>query len=255
MTKELKIKKIDKKSIIWAILLGDGTKSSKNIINFSHTDKQKEYCLWKINFLRSLGFEVKYSEYKNVNTNKGVYNYYRGRVRIDFGDEIDKRMYRRIVNGRPIDKHVPKYIIKRLHPLALLIWFMDDGGFYWHRLKAPKNGITRQASIAINSFDEDSCRNIIVGLKEAYDLNLKLHKDRGGYRLYFSATEFRKFIDIVNPYIYLVPESMKYKFCMRYVENRLLNSKLLCEKYNLCGKSCDNPDVFCIEENSICKDV
>ena len=243
---KLKLRKIDKKSIIWAILLGDGSKSSKNVVNFTHTDAQKDYCLWKINFLRKLGFKVNYSYYPNHKTSKGVYNYHRGRVVIDFGDEIDKRMYKGIDKWRPIDKVVPKYIVKRLHPIALLIWFMDDGGFYWHRRKSCNTSITRQASLSIHGFDEDSKRNIVTGLYEAYGLNLKLHKDKDSFRLYFSATEFKKFLDIVEPYLYLVPDSMKYKFCMRYVENLRKDSKDMCSKYNLCKKSCGNPDVFCI---------
>lgn len=246
MKNEIKISNKDKKGIIYGLLLGDASKPCKNIIEFSHTDKQKEYCYWKIEFLKELGFTTYMKTYDNVKTNYGIFNYYRGKVTISFGDDIDKRMYQYTDSkGRPINKKVTKYVMQRIHPIGLLLWFMDDGSFIWHRRLTDKTSITRQATIAINGFDNDSMNNIVKGLKERFDLNLKLHKDHKSFRLYFSATEFRKFIDIVRPYLFIVPKHMLYKFCMRYTKTRRTDSIHLYSNYNLCSGSCLIPDKFC----------
>ena len=77
--------------------------------------------------------------------------------------------------------------------------------------------------------------------KERFDIDLKIHKDHSGfdkyknkvyYRLYFNATNFRKFIDVVRPYIKYIPHEFYYKFNMKYEPNRIKKSQEYSEKYN-----------------------
>ena len=59
------------------------------------------------------------------------------------------------------------------------------------------------------------------------------YEDKLYYRLYFNATNFRKFFDIVRPYLKYIPKEFYYKFDMKYKPNRLKNSIEFSKKYNL----------------------
>ena len=52
------------------------------------------------------------------------------------------------------------------------------------------------------------------------------------YRLYFNATNFRKFFDVIRPYLQYIPKEFYYKFNMQYIPNRIRDSLEFSEKYN-----------------------
>ena len=78
--------------------------------------------------------------------------------------------------------------------------------------------------------------------KERFDIDLKIHKDNSSfekykesiyYRLYFNATNFRKFFDIVRPYLEYIPKEFYYKFNMQYIPGRGRDTSESANKYNL----------------------
>ena len=53
------------------------------------------------------------------------------------------------------------------------------------------------------------------------------------YRLYFNATALRLLIDIVRPYLWLVPRDMRYKLHMDYRPTKLSTSAEYIKRYNI----------------------
>ena len=71
-------KKVSKevKSLLIAMLLGDGTISNNYVFKLCHSSDQEEYLLWKISQLNNLGIKnnglKRYVSSKGYNVGKGV---------------------------------------------------------------------------------------------------------------------------------------------------------------------------------------
>lgn len=226
-------------------LLGDATMHTLTKMNIRHTEKQKEYCLWKKDLFESFGLRTNYYLIKDVETQYGNFDYHHVSVWLPSSKNL-KGLYSDRTNTRWKNKVVKKVVMRQITPLGLLLWYLDDGSLSVK--KTNRGGVARQATIAIHGFDMQSKLNIMKGLQEYWGINTKLHKDGDSHRLYFSATEFQKFISIVKPYIHLVPQSMRYKLCMRYEINRLKQSSELVESYNVCKKSSQNLICDCVKK-------
>ena len=239
----MKITKKEQPRILYGALLGDSYRRSRYKLEFRHTEKQKEYAMWKISFFKSIGIKCSFKDIGLKQTNYGEFHYYEGRIDISkYNSNIFDIMYDK--NNKKI---VPKRVIRDIHPIGLMIWFMDDGCLSIHVNKKRPTSISRQAFLNVQGFNRTSIMNIKTGLFEYWGIKTNLHKDRNNLRLYLSAKEFQKFIDIIRPYLKIIPKSMRYKFCMQYKKNSRNNSEELCEKYNLCksinGCNCNNRNV------------
>ena len=225
------VEKFSEKEICYALfgtILGDSwVKNYKTTawIKISHTEKQKEY----VNFFKNLAevWGLKSTKiYQYVQeTNYGTYKYYSCNIKLPtkrhFGLE---RTYK---DGKKI---VSPYVLNRISVFGLLLWYLDDGSLTVH---TKKNGsVSRSASIATHSFTYNENLAIQRMFKDRFDIDVSVNRDKTYNYIYINAENFRKFIDIVRPYLKLVPKDMMYKFNMKYVKNRLKDSELLVANYN-----------------------
>jgi len=76
----------------------------------------------------------------------------------------------------------------------------------------------RQAKLATYCFSEDEHMLIRDIINDRFNLELYMRysKSHSQYIICFSMNGFRKFIDLVRPYILTLPPSMLYKFNMKY---------------------------------------
>lgn len=239
----MKITKKEQPRILYGTLLGDSYRSSRYKLAFRHTEKQKEYAMWKVSFFNSIGIESSFKDLGLKETNYGIFHYYEGKMNVKkYNSRTFELMYDS--DGKKI---VPKRIIRDIHPIGLMIWFMDDGCLSIRTNKNRPTSISRQAFLNVQGFNRTSIMNIKTALFEYWGIKTNLHKDHNSFRLYMSAKEFQKFIDIIRPYLKIIPRSMKYKFCMQYKKNSRNDSEILCEKYNLCdslnGCNCNSKNV------------
>jgi len=106
-------------------------------------------------------------------------------------------------------KVVPKNIHQMLTPIALAIWFMDDGSLQTHGNSRTKNSTY---ILHTEGFTFQDNKILQKALGDVFGLQTSLHKDtrENGtlYRLYIGASDSKKFREIVEPYILPV---MKYK--------------------------------------------
>lgn len=217
---------------MYGLFLGDGTYKHGRLINV-HTNKQRFYVEWQEHLFKYIGLNVQ-SKYDYIRkTQFGYYEYSHISV------EVPKRFYFETLNKCFDDngkKIVSNYVLNHINEFGLLLWFLDDGQFNVH---TSNNKTSRFGYLNTQSFTFEENKMIQRMFKVRFDIDLSIHKDNSGfdkskvyYRLYFNATNFRKFIDIVRPYIKYIPHEFYYKFNMKYEPNRIKKSQEFSEKYN-----------------------
>lgn len=217
---------------LYGLMLGDGSLSG-GYLRCVHTNKQRFYVEWLEQIFNSFGIETcsKY-DYKR-NTTFGIYMYSDVKIKIPNKEEFKKNT---LLNGK---KYLSDAVLENINPFGLLLWFLDDGS--WH-VSFKDNYAKRFGYLNTQGFSYEDNVRIKDMFKERFDIDLRIHTDKSGikghedklyYKLYFNATNFRKFFDIVRPYLKYIPKEFYYKFDMKYKPNRLKNSIEFSKKYNL----------------------
>jgi len=185
-------------SILGGLLLGDGhleaiTRDQTYRLKVEHSLKQKEYVDWLCDefadFIRKEPYtkikslhEKQFSCYGFTTCSSGLFQFYA----------------RQFYSGRK--KIIPKLFAKLIDPLALAIWFMDDGSF---------KSIHHKTYI-IHSVGYAKCDLVIVQkvLNEKFGIKVALHKQYDRWRIYFLSETAHKFKKLIERHV--IP-SMRYK--------------------------------------------
>lgn len=179
------------KQLIFGSLLGDGTiaqgKSDKNPrFSEGHSIKQKSYLLFKYKALKP--FSGKFIEY---NTKWG------GEVKFSTYNHPEFVPFRKMFYdyaGRKMIKRCT--LFKITHPLALAMWFGDDGS-------KEKDSYR----LATGAYNVQELNDMIHWLKKVFRIRSYLHKH--GKYYYLSIREDRSlFSKVIKPYL---PKCMYYK--------------------------------------------
>ncbi len=178
-------------------LLGDGgLQLQKNGINAyfreGHSTKQREYLKWKKKYLKK--FDPKFSETSTFD--KRTNKYYHHAILWTAVNPILTGYYKSLYKGGK--KRIGKNILNKVGPMALAIWYCDDGSFGY---------INQNGKIATYLSYEDN-KLISDFLKEKFGINCTVNRDGKSYYLYFSVKEIRKFLNLIKDYI---PKCMNYK--------------------------------------------
>lgn len=201
------VKKLNKeqKSLLIALLLGDGTISSNYVFKLSHSEEQREFLEWKVKLASEAGFKLngikKYISKCGYNVGKNV-------LYSQFSINPTIKALRRTV-------YIPKKTITRkllnwLNPLGIAIWFMDDGHI---NVNTSKQRSSIQHTIKIATCVDLNTANIIIKyFKDVWNINFRLFKE--GKNTYSIASSYEEdcynFVKLVKPYITQVP-SLLYK--------------------------------------------
>lgn len=97
-------------------------------------------------------------------------------------------------------KIIPKMIGKLLTPLAIAIWFMDDG--------SSKSKKHRAKIFNTQCFSEKEVRLLIKVLKNKFSINAKLREQKDGYQIYVLSDSVDDFQKLIGRYVI---DSMRYK--------------------------------------------
>lgn len=187
-------------------LLGDGTivKTAHGFrFSMCHAKKQLPYLLWKKEQLPNLimAHPTKYQ------------SYYKGYPTVQFHlhsihhpqlEQIYHLFYKDGV------KTITMELLNQLEPLAIAVWYMDDGSFN-------SNPNSLQVIWSTDSFTKEENELIIDWFMQTHGIEIKLqymknnHTSFGGkpsYRLRINRTKVDKFFDLIRPYIH---PTMLYK--------------------------------------------
>lgn len=199
----------DLKAMIVGSILGDGSvrrRVKKNTcMSFGHCEKQEQYLRWKVSIFEKYGLHTgrvalyvhKSDRYKSgecrtwhsVTRMNALFNFYRE----NFYDESGKKY----INFEHLD----------VSPMALAIWFMDDG-----------QKCTRSYQINTQSFSREELEKLCKYLLDKYELEFTIDKLNV---LYLRTKCIKRFESIIEPYLH---ETMRYKLRVLGKEEELLES-------------------------------
>lgn len=195
----------EQKSLLIALLIGDGTISSNYVFKLSHSTLQREYLEWKVGLLNK--YRIKNNGIKEYISKCG-YNVRKGVLYSQMSLIPTIKALRRSV-------YIPKKTITRkllewLNPLGLAIWYMDDGCINVNTSKQ-RSSIQHTIKIA-TCVDNDAIKTIINYFDEVWGIHFRPFKEGKNTYSIASSSELdcKKFIKIVKPYIEQVP-SFLYK--------------------------------------------
>lgn len=167
------------RSLIVGTLLGDGAMRCKRnaLLEINHCAAQREYVDWKYENLRDLVSTAPKARLGNG-----------GRVAYRFTTRSLPELtpfYQAFYSaGR---KRIPDLV---LTPLALAVWFMDDG-----------SKSRRSLYLNTQQFDAASQARLMAMLDEQWGIGCSLNRDKQYYRIRIAVGGVPRFVDLVAPYL------------------------------------------------------
>jgi len=181
------------RSVIVGCLLGDGYLTLNGSLQVEQCLEQKEYVTWKYEMLLDIAGKrpkmVERFDRRTLKTYRSV-RFYTRAVLKDF----------RSVFYQDRKKIVPSLLGNILDPLAVAVWFMDDGG---RGARTPR-GLVFNTS-CYSAHEQVLLREILY---DSFGLVTSIHQHGKGYQLYIRAESFSLFSELVSPYLIA---SMRYK--------------------------------------------
>ncbi len=186
-------------------LMGDGalspTRSAHGArFRFTHGAKQVQYCDWKVSLFANVGVS------RSVGSD--------GAVRCDVTPlpelaELRNAVY---VGGKKV---LSDDYLKRLTPLSLAIWYMDDGSFTLRAkgLQARTRDGSGRSEICVEAMEPTTRTRLAAHLHDAWGISPTL-VDRGGKAyLVFAKDETAKLHALIAPFVH---PSMEYKLLPKF---------------------------------------
>lgn len=192
------------KEIILGTLLGDSS-----IIESSHTKgyvkmcqgrDQFQYLVWKMKALKSLvgTFGISYQ-------NKDKRDAWKSKMRIHTWS-LSQTYLHHLYNDfyRNGVKVVRLNVLRRLTPMSLAVWYMDDGSIVYQR------DTIYAVRLYTNGFTVEDNQIIIDYMNESWGIKFDILCDKRSNTYFLNARKIEadKFLALVSPYIH---GSMKYK--------------------------------------------
>jgi len=182
-------------SILLGTILGDGYLQKTGLRNarlkLEHGEGQKEYLLWKgKQFPRLFLGKPVYLERLHPKTNH-VYKYWRWQSNSTPILGTWHRLFYK--NGK---KCLPQDLVKLLNqPLALAVWYMDDGCFY-------QNNHNRYSMIYLGCVSLGEAKTACKAISRSFNIYPRVYdKKEKGYALFFPVEETRKLHDLIRAHV------------------------------------------------------
>ncbi|MGV0643428.1 intein-containing recombinase RecA [Mycolicibacterium sp. XJ2546] len=195
--------------VVLGSLMGDGNLSpnlrDRNGVRFrlGHGAKQVDYLEWKTALLGNIKHSTRTSE--------------AGARFVDFTPLPELAELQRAVYLGDGKKFLSEEYLKALTPLALAIWYMDDGSFSLRSkgLQQRTAGGSGRIEICVQAMSEGARIRVRDYLRDTHGLNVRLRQvgTTGQSVLVFSTDATAKFQELVAPYM---APSMEYKLLPRF---------------------------------------
>ena len=195
--------------VVLGSLMGDGNLSpnrhDRNGVRFrmGHGAKQIDYLQWKTDLLGNIQHSVR----ENA----------KGARFVDFTPLPELGELQRAVYLGDGKKFLSEEYLKALTPLALAIWYMDDGsvGVRSKGLQQRTEGGSGRIEICVEAMTEGSRQRLCDYLRDTHglDVRLRLSGTAGKAVLVFSTAASAKFQELVAPFM---ASSMEYNLLPRF---------------------------------------
>lgn len=194
--------------VVLGSLMGDGNltphRGDRTGVQFQlgHGAKQGEYLQWETALLGN----IKHAVRKNA----------KGASVVDFAPLVELAELQRAVYLGGSQKFLSEEYLKVLTPLALAIWYMDNGSFTLRSrgLRERIGGDSGRIEICVEALTEGTRTRLRDYLRDTHGLDVRLRLIGSVKKavLVFSAAATEKFQELVAPY---VEPSMAYKLLPR----------------------------------------
>ena len=195
--------------LILGSLMGDGALSpntrgrSGTRFRMGHGARQAVYLDWKVEMLGNIPCS------RSINA--------KGAVFADVHPLPELAELREAVYFGDGKKHLTWEYLKALTPLALAVWYLDDGCFTLRskRVQERTRGGTGRIEICVDAMSPGSRQRLVEYLRDSRGLDVKLC-ERGARQqsvLQFTTASTEKFQRLVAPYVH---PSMEYKLLPRF---------------------------------------
>jgi recombination protein RecA len=195
--------------VVLGALMGDGSLSpnlrdrSGTRFRMGHGAKQADYLDWKVSLLGNVGHTRTASA--------------KGAVFADFTPLPELSELREAVYFGDGKKHLSWEYLKSLTPLALAVWFMDDGSFTVRSkgVQARTAGGAGRIEIVVEAMSPGSRERLVRYLRDTHKLDVQLVTKgaRQVSAIRFTTAASEKFQKLVAPYVH---PSMGYKLLPRF---------------------------------------
>lgn len=199
--------------VLFGSLLGDGclTFSNRNINPLYaeyHSIKQLEYLKWKNQFFNS---KIKERKTHLKKTGKTYQEYYFRTGAKAFLLPYYHLFYK---GGK---KSVNTEILSKLEPLAIAVWYCDDGSYSYYN---------NNCKLCVGGFQHEERKLISDHFMLNFGINFKFEDEY----IYLNADDTKVFISIIREH---VPECMHYKLGLDIEKKRIYQTKntLRCKNY------------------------
>lgn len=201
-----------KRGILYGMAIGDGSihrsKQGNAKIQFTHSEKQKDYAEYKAAKLNSIlgGKQNILGKYETT-TLYGHVVYYKYMKSHKYCNQMRRVLY-------PYGKKTyTRKVLDFLNPEGIAYWYMDDGGLSKSFRKNKDTGEITGCSceMRISTYCTlEEIETIITYFNEVWNIQSKKRysKKHGTYYLAFNSKESKKFELLIKPYML---ESMYYK--------------------------------------------
>jgi recombination protein RecA len=194
--------------VVLGALLGDGNLSpnrrGRNGVRFrlGHSAQQADYLDWKVSLLANIGVS------RRTNANGAVFAHFTPLPELG---ELQRTVY--LGDGK---ETITEEYLKALTPLALAIWFMDDGSFTLRSngLQERTRGGSGRVQFCVEAMSPGSRERLASYLRDTWGLDASLRPagSAGKATLTFTLASSSAFLELVAPYIH---PSMDYKLLPR----------------------------------------
>jgi len=195
--------------LVLGALMGDGALSpnvrdrSGTRFRMGHGARQVEYLDWKVSLLGNIGHS------RTVNA--------KGAVFADFTPLPELAELHDAVYFGDGKKHLSWEYLKSLTPLALAVWYMDDGSFTVRSkgAQARTAGGTGRVEICVEAMSPGSRERLVRYLRDTHKLDVQLISKgtRQVSTILFTTAASEKFQKLVAPFVH---PSMDYKLLPRF---------------------------------------
>jgi recombination protein RecA len=195
--------------VILGSLMGDGNLSpnrrgrSGTRFRLGHGAKQSAYLDWKVSLLG------------NIECSRTVSA--KGAVFADFRPLPELAELHDVVYFGDGKKHLTWDYLKALTPLALAIWYLDDGSFTVRSegLQERTQGGSGRIEICVEAMSPGSRERMVQYLRDTHGLDVRLRAAGAAQKsvLVFSTAGTEKFQKLVAPFVH---PSMEYKLLPRF---------------------------------------
>lgn len=197
LKEKLRLSKVQR-SLLVGMLLGDGHLETQNQgrtyrLKVEHSIKQKKYTRWLYKQFSNLVCTPPQIKKKRMN-GKTHLSYFFSTYSLGSFRFYAQQFY---VGSKKV---IPKLIAKLLDPLALAVWFMDDGSF--------KSAAHKTYIIHALGYEKKDLERVKEALQKKFGITVELHKQREKWRIYVLSNSAARFRELISPYV--IPE-LKYK--------------------------------------------